>query len=57
MSQNKEIRYDRNPDGACMVIYGDKVVYAKDQIEAGRILEQMITENLSKEKNNGYKSC
>ena len=45
----KEIRYDRNPDGTYTVTDGNKVVRAKDQIEAGRVLEQMITEDLGKE--------
>lgn len=49
MNTEKEIRYDKNPDGTYTVTYGNKVVRAKDQIEAGRVLEQMITEDLTKE--------
>ena len=49
LSMDKEIRYERNPDGTYTVTYGNKVVRAKDQIEAGRVLEQMITEDLNKE--------
>lgn len=49
MNTDKEIRYERNPDGTYTVTYGNKVVRAKDQIEAGRVLEQMITEDLNKE--------
>ena len=49
MSTDKEIRYKQNPDGTYTVTYGNRVLRVKDQIEAGRVLEQMITEDLSKE--------
>ena len=49
MSTDTEIRYERNPAGTYTVTYGNQVVHAKDQIAAGSALEQMITEDLTKE--------
>lgn len=41
----KEVRYDKNPDGTYTVTYGDRTRIAKDQIEAGQILAEMIAED------------
>lgn len=50
MTEFPETRFDKNPDGSYTVVYGNLKRPAKDQIEAGRVLADLMVEYEQKNK-------